>query len=104
MEKNMIYRNKRVYPIQLTNELGKTIVIQPNELCELPESIGYIYDAMLEKVYLEAPTKITNDFFPIESIPTITEANYIDETVVETMEDTTLLNETKKGRGRPKKV
>lgn len=100
----MLYRNKRIYPIQLTNELGKTIIVQPNEICDLPEGIGYIYDAILEKVYLEAPTTLPNNIFPIESTLTPAEAEYIDETVIDDSTETVLLNEVKKGRGRPKKV
>lgn len=92
----MIFRNTRVYPIQIINEIGQNVVVNPSALCELPQEIGFRYDSLLEPVYLEMP--IESEFLiPIESVPTLEEAEYIDESQVE-------LNETKRGRGRPKKI
>jgi hypothetical protein len=91
----MLFRNTRVYPIQVINESGLAVVVNPSGLCELPEHIGARYDSVLEPVYLEAP-RPTSDVFVIEAVPTIEESEYIDETPAE-------LLEVKRGRGRPKK-
>lgn len=87
----MLFRNTRVYPIQLTNDLGQTMIVQPTALCELPQEIGFRYDSLLEPVYLEAPVEINDVEEGITDEP-----SYIDETPIN--------EQIKRGRGRPKKV
>ena len=91
----MLYRNTRVYPIQIINESGLSIVVQPSGTCDLPESVGNMYNSILEPIYLEAP-RTSPDVFVIEAVPTAEDGLYIDESQVD-------ITEVKRGRGRPKK-
>lgn len=87
----MLFRNTRIYPIQLTNDKGQQIIVQPTALCELPQEIGFHYDSLLEPVYLEAPVEHNDVDEGMEQEP-----EYLDETPIQ--------EQMKRGRGRPKKV
>lgn len=91
----MLFRNTRVYPIQIINESGMSIMVPPSGTCDIPEHVGQIYNSILEPIYLDAP-RVTPEVFVIEAIPSIEEGMYIDESQVE-------VTEAKRGRGRPKK-
>lgn len=104
----MIYRNDRVYPITLINEsVGRTYIIHPGQLTpDIPEYVAAEYANILTPLYVApVPEKIAskviseglyetetvNDLFEVES----------DENNAEEIQ---VLNEVKRGRGRPKKI
>lgn len=104
----MIYRNDRPYAITLTNSLtGQTLIIHPNGLTpDLPETVGKLYEGTLTPLYTSPVSKnvqeriISNELFE--------DTNLNDgffEVPTDNVEDgLQVLNEVKRGRGRPKKI
>lgn len=106
----MIYRNDRPHPITLLNEgTGQNYIIHSGQLTpDIPVEVGskyvgtltpmYVYDMpknIASKVISEGlyETESVNDLFEVES-----------ESVEGNSEDVQVLNEVKRGRGRPKKI
>jgi len=103
----MLFRNTRVYPIRMFNELGKVIIVQPSETCDVPLEIGNRYDSLLEPVFVNPTIEATHI---TENIVENNYPTYIDESddseEVEKCDNEEQIIQTpiKKGRGRPKKV
>lgn len=105
----MIYRNNRPYPISLLNEsTGATYVIQPNGLTpDLPESLAQFYEGTLIPLYTSPVSKsvqakiVDNELFETEEI---SDGLFEVESEDNKVEEVQILNEVKRGRGRPKKI
>lgn len=113
-----IYRNIRIYPIQLENATtGKQYVIYPGDTIELPTSFAAFYSHVLEEVKI-APVVPDEPVISSEPIYLTEGTEEKEETVEEEIqeedipeentennedvkEDTEI--EVKRGRGRPKK-
>lgn len=105
----MIYRNNRPYPISLLNEsTGATYVIQPNGLTpDLPESLAAFYEGTLIPLYTSPVSKsvqtkmVDNELFETEEF---SDGLFEVESEDNKVEEVKILNEVKRGRGRPKKI
>lgn len=104
----MIYRNDRPYAITLTNSVtGQTLVIHPRGLTpDLPENIGKLYEGTLVPLYTSPVSKniqeriMSNELFEESKL---NDGFY--EVESDNVEDgLQVLNEVKRGRGRPKKI
>lgn len=104
----MIYRNERPYPITLTNSItGETLVIRPQGLTpDLSDNIGKLYEGILIPLYTSPVPKNVQERIMSNELFEDTKLNDgFYEVSSETTEDgLQVLNEVKRGRGRPKKV
>lgn len=106
----MIYRNDRIYPITLLNEsTGKTYIIHPGQLTpDIPEYVAADYTNILTPLFVApipqniAAKVISEGLYETESVNDLFELE--SESIEGNLEDVQVLNEVKKGRGRPKKI
>lgn len=110
----MIYKNIRPFPIEVVNpRTGEHRAIQPNGITpELPEGLERTYNGYLVPLFSSpVPQNFskllkTNELFEKEDISDglFDVGNTLLENDEEKVSEPILLNEVKRGRGRPKKA
>lgn len=104
----MIYRNDRPYAITLTNSLtGQTLVIHPRGLTpDLPENVGKLYEGTLTPLYTSPVSKNVQERIMSNELFEDTQLNdgFYEVPLESNEEGLQVLNEVKRGRGRPKKI
>lgn len=103
----MIYRNDRPYAITLSNAVtGETLVIRPQGLTpDLPENVGKIYEGVLVPLYTSPVSKNIQERMMSNELFEDTQLNdgFYEVESENSEEGLQVLNEVKRGRGRPKK-